>query len=158
MTPFANLSAEEAQLALDAVPYVTILIAGADGKIDANETEWASKLTKIRGYAHEEALQEYYDKVGTTFSEKLKGLTNSLPKEVDQRTAAISTELAKLNDIFPKLDQTYAGLLYKSLVTFADHVAKSSGGFLRFGSVSKEEAALIELPMITPVEIPEEDC
>ena len=53
---------------VDAVPLVTILIAGADGRIDTQELEWSKKLTEIRSYAHDDPnIDEYYTLVGEHF-------------------------------------------------------------------------------------------
>jgi len=41
---FEGLNAEESELIIDAVPLVTILIAGADGNIDPEETAWSKKI------------------------------------------------------------------------------------------------------------------
>lgn len=154
---FAGLTAEESQSLVDAIPLITILIAGADGNIDDQEKEWATKLTEIRGYAHPDSLQEYYQAVGNQYSEKLNHLIDILPKEVNERTQHISEQLSGLNPILAKLDINYAYNMYKSLTSFAEHVAKASGGFLRFATVSKEEAKLINLPMIEPIVIEEEE-
>ncbi len=147
-----HLSSEELQTLTDAIPYITVLIAGADGNIDQEEKEWANKLTHIRSYASEEMLREYYEKVGETFSDRLTHFINTLPQDVTARTAAISTELEKVNPILAGLENAYAHRMYTNFVSFAEHVAKSSGGFLRFGSVSKEEKAVMGLNMITPIE------
>lgn len=155
---FEGLTNEEANLLTDAIPLVTILIAGADGNIDQEEKDWATKLTKIRGYAHPETLQEYYQKVGDNYQDRLTSLIDHLPDDVDQRSKLISEKLGELNNIFPKLEENLAFRLYESLTSFADHVARASGGFLRFGSISGAEAKYVKLPMITPIEItPEEE-
>jgi len=122
-----SLSQEEKDLLLEALPLVTVLIAGADGKIDVSETSWAEKLTGIRSYSN-----------------------------AKEATKSISDKLAGLNDILPKLPQVMAAKLYKSLTSFAKHIARADGGVFKMWSVSKEEQALIDLPMITPVEMPEE--
>ena len=61
---------------------------------------------------------------------------------------AISGELAQLNSITPKLEASYADLLKDSWRSLAKKVAEADGGFVGFGSISKEESALIDLPMI----------
>ena len=40
------LSAEEISLLKDAHAYITVLIAGADGNIDADELSWADKIAQ----------------------------------------------------------------------------------------------------------------
>ena len=63
----------------------------------------------------------------------------------------ISDKLAKLNKILASLDNATAYALYKSFITFAEHIAKASGGFLRFGSISSQEKKWISLPMLNPI-------
>ncbi len=154
---FDGLTAEETQALIDAVPLVTVLIAGADGNIDADEKEWATKLTEIRSYAHPESLHEYYQSVGAQYAGKLDEVIESMPKDVATRNQQISDQLGQLNGILQKLDINLAYSLYKSLTSFAEHVAKASGGFLRFGAISSEEAKFVNLPMITPIVIEEEE-
>lgn len=149
------LNAEEREIVLDAVPLVTLLIAGSDGKIDSRETEWAAKLTKIRGYKEKAELKPLYREIGETFEEKLEYYLDKLPDDLNEMQHLISDKLAKLNDILPKIDSWYAQLYYESLLTFAKHVAESSGGILGFMSIDAREKKLIKLPMITPVKFPE---
>jgi hypothetical protein len=153
---FPRFNEQQGELLVDAIPLITILIAGADGNIDDDEKDWGKKLTKIRAYANPDLLQEYYQKVGETYSTRLEELIQSLPKEVDARSTAISEKLAALNPLLAKLEQHEGHLLYNSFITFAEHVAKSSGGFLRIGSISKAEAKWMGLPMITAIAEPEE--
>lgn len=153
---FAALSTEESQLMYDAIPMITVLIAGADGQIDQDETDWGKKIAKIRSYDAHESLQDFYKKVGETYSDKLSGLINTLPSDTAARTSAISDQLGKLNGVLTSLEPEFAKRYYDGLVTFAEHVAKSSGGFLGFGSISKAEKDLMGLPMITPIVIEEE--
>ena len=144
----AGLQAEEKQLIFDAIPLVTILIAGADGNIDAKETAWAKKLTKIRGYKETETLSSLYKIVGETLDDRLAYFIDQLPGGTKKRTADIITELTKLNDILPKIDSWYAKLFYEDLVSFAKHVAEASGGFMGMVTINSKESELIDLPMI----------
>jgi len=155
---FSGLSESEIDLMYDAIPLITIYIAGADGNIDKEEKEWAEKITKIRSYSYHETLQQFYTNVGERYSNKLAIYLASLPKDTAMRTVAIREKLINLNDILPKLDQNFAGRYYKGLLTFAEHVAKASGGFLGFASISREEKQLIGLSMINPIEFEEEEA
>lgn len=146
-----SLSAAEQQVLLDAVPYITILVAGADGEIDTKEVQWAEKLTKIRAFSYEEELRPFYKKVGIHYEERLRQIMDDLPKSKESRIQVISKELAKLNDILPKLDHFYARNYYHSLKSFADHVAHASGGVMGWLSVGFEEYKIIDLPMINPI-------
>jgi len=154
---FKGLNETEQKLLTDAIPMITVLVAGADGNIDSEEKEWANKVMEIRGYKHPVELDGYYTIAGANFASRLDQLINELPQDTNARNKMISDELAQLNNIFPKMDPTYAAHFYESFTTFAEHVAKASGGFLRFGAVSRDEAKYVDLPMVNKVEMPEED-
>ena len=93
-------------------------------------------------------LKTYFHEVNRVFKGNLIVLLEKLPLETRYRNVDIAIELEKLNSIFPKLDKNFAGSLYDSLLSFAKHVAKSSGGFLSMGSISPIEKAWITLDMI----------
>jgi len=156
---FNNINAIEQQDLKDAIAWITVLIAGADGNIDTSELDWASKLTNIRSYSYAEDLKAYYASVGEEFESDVKSLINNLPEAVEDRTKTLSVKLASLNSILCKMDNGIAFKLYESYLSFAEHVAKASGGFLRFATVSKEEKSLMHLEMINPIilEIEEEE-
>lgn len=149
-----GLNQEEQQLMIDAVPLVTILIAGADGEIDSQELSWSKKLTEIRSYSHTDPqLDAYYTLIGEHFEPRVQALIAESPQDTAARQALISEKLAGLNAILPKLEFNFANRLHKSLTSFAEHVAKASGGFLGIGSISPEEAELLSLPMIKPLAV-----
>lgn len=148
----ASLTPEEQQQVVDAISYITILIAGSDGKIDLQEVKWGEKIAKIRSFSYDEELRPFYKRVGANFTERLAELLAKLPNDPKARQQQIVQELSKLNKILPKLDHFYARLYYHSLITFADHVAHSSGGVMGWLSVGFEEYKLIDLPMIKPIE------
>ena len=148
---FKALSPDQYDQLKEALELITVLIAGADGHIDEQELNWAEKLTSIRSYAKPEELNIFYGDVEAAFSKKLVQLINDLPDSIDERQAIISDRLAVLNDILPKLDNKIGHQLYKSFTSFAKHIAKASGGFLRFGSISTAEKKWVHLPMIEPI-------
>lgn len=145
---FSKLTEAEQQLMVDAIPLITILIAGADGKMDEDEVEWAKKITDIRSYDFSSKLKDYFKMVSPVFSTRLETLMSGLPKDTAERTQAVSTQLAGLNPILHKLDIYDATIYYKNFRSFAQHVAEASGGVLGFGRISSSEAKLIELPML----------
>ncbi|MFK8103403.1 MAG: hypothetical protein AB8G15_12795 [Saprospiraceae bacterium] len=157
-TNLDRLSEEEKQELYDAIPLITILIAGADGNIDEEELEWSKKLTHIRSYSTGEQLQVFYSKIEADLQDKLKRWQDALPKDVKERQASISARLSQLNPILAKMDVEAGAVFYQHLTSFAKHVAKASGGFLGFGSISKEEEELINLPMVTPIVIEEDEA
>ena len=152
-----NLPAEDLQELLDAIPVITLLIAGADGDIEGEELAHSEKITKIRGYSGGEIMQDFYDKVGEDYTERLDRWLKVIPKDTAERTADLSGRLEKLNPILAKLAPELGAEMYKSFTSFAKHVAKASGGFLGFGSINKEEAVLVNLPMLTPIIVEKEE-
>lgn len=154
---FDNLTKEESSKMLNAIPLITILIAGSDDKIDYNEKKWAVKLANIRTYSNPDELHDYYSHIGIDLSEQLKKYIDELPANTATRQQYISKRLTELNAIFPKLEPHFGAKLYDSCVSFAQHVANASGGFLGFGRVSKAESEWMTLPMLNPVLAPEEE-
>lgn len=148
---FSSLSQEELQQLQDAIPQIAILIAGADGNIDAEEREWADKLTNIRAYAGDKVLHEYYETVHANFSIHFNDMLKTLPSNTAERQQILTGNLSHLNAILAKLDPRVAYHIYKSFVTYAKSIAEETGGFFRFGAISSEEKKWIGLPMITPI-------
>ena len=151
---FTPLSQEELVQLQDAIPQIAILIAGADGNIDAEEREWADKLTNIRAFAGDKVLNEYYENVHANFSIRFNDMLKTLPKNTAERQQALSASLSNLNGALEKLDPRVAFHIYKSFVTYAKSIAEETGGFFRFGAISAEEKKWIGLPMITPIAEP----
>lgn len=145
---FEHLNEDQRRMMYEAVPRVALLIAGADGSIDLKEIQWAEKLTEIRSYAFDEVMQPYYAAVHRQFKEVFHTMIDEYPDETEARKSRLREELSHLNPILGTIDPVFARHFYHSLLSFARHVAEASGGFLRFGTISKEEQDLIELPMI----------
>ncbi len=154
---FEKLSEIQFQTTKDALAWITVLIAGADGKIDQEEKDWAEKVTKIRAYNNPGQLTAFYESVGASYKETLDKLIANAPEDVSQRQAILTRKLEQLNEILPLLDNNMGYHLLKSYKSFAKHVAKASGGFLGFMSVSNAEAKLIDLPMLNHIEFEGEE-
>lgn len=148
---FKKLNKQEWELLTDAIPLIGILIAGADGEIDDEELGWSKKITHIRSYKLKGSLKSYYEEVDRNFEEKFMHFSEVLPAGVTERTEIISEKLKHINPILAKLEHDIAYKLYKGFLSFADHVAKASGGVMGFFSVNKEEAKLLNLSMIDPI-------
>jgi hypothetical protein len=152
MTPyFEMLDEAEYQQLKDALALITIYIAGADGSIEKEEMEWAEKVTEIRSYKMSEDLLGFYQELNADFHEKVNAYLRKLPGTTEARNTEIEARLASLNPIMAKLDVKVGAHLYKSYTSFAKHVAKATGGFLGFFSISPKEKALLGLTMITPI-------
>lgn len=155
--PFATLSEKENEALKLAIAKITVLIAGADGKIDIEETSWAAKIAKIRTYNSTEVLLPYYNAVGLTYSDDVNELIRVMPEDTKTRCQQLSDDLEGLNAIFAKLPRKLASLYYRDMVSFAHHVAKASGGFLGFFQIGPNEKRWMDLPMIEPIHYDEEE-
>ncbi len=149
--PFKNISAGEYNQLKDSISLITILIAGADNNIDPKETEWAEKLARIRSYSLPDELKVFYQDVGENFHDRLHELLGEFSTDVLTRTSQIHTRLEELNPVLEKIHPEQGSIIYTSFLSFAKHVARASGGFLRFFSISSEEKALLNLEPITPI-------
>lgn len=154
---FSPLTPSEQQVMFDAVPLITILVAGADGDMAEVELAEAQRLADIRSYDNQGRLLAFYEMLDDNLIGRVQAIEKELPAGVEQRQNAIAEKLAELNDIFPKLALPFGYLYYQSFLSFAKYVAQSHGGFLRFMTVSEEEAEVMTLPMLTPVERPSEE-
>ena len=148
---FVNLNEEEKSLLKEALPLIAVLIAGADGKFSKSELDGAKKITHIRSYNLKGDLKEFYKEVDVDIVEKINALIDTLPSGVHQRNIIISEKLAALNPILDKIEQPKRYNLYKGFKSYAEHIAKASGGLMGFFGINAEEANLISLPMIKPV-------
>jgi len=154
---FDKLSESQFQITKDALAWITVLIAGADGDIDQEEKDWAKKVTKIRAYHNPNELTPFYEAVGKEYATKLEKLISSVPRDISERQGILTRKLEQLNTILPLLENNLGHHLLHSYKTFAKHVAKASGGFLGFFSVSSEEAKLLDLPMLNDIPFEEEE-
>ncbi|HRE68591.1 MAG TPA: hypothetical protein PLM56_15485 [Cyclobacteriaceae bacterium] len=145
---FEKLTSAEIELLHKAPVLVSILIAGADGKIDNKEINRAISLTEAKQKRTRSSLLAFYTEVGTDFEDKIRIVIQSLPPKADKRTAAISEMLIQLESIFKKLNSQFAKEFYNSLREIATEIAESSGGVLGMKTIGNEEALLVNLPMI----------
>lgn len=145
-----KLTDEESKLIYNGPILVTILIAGADDDIDKSEKEKALLMANFnyQTFVFEPKIETFYKEVSKNFMGKMTSLLNSLPPTAKDRGPAISKQLEKINDIWPKLDQEFALLYYESLRFLADTIAKASGGVFGVGKVSKDEKKWMALEML----------
>jgi len=152
------LTPAEISLLKDAHAYITILIAGADGKIDDQELSWAEKIAQIRTFAGDERMKDFHEEVNQEIAGKIKHLISDLPRDPATRNELISGKLGELNPILASLDPSIGSYLYKGYVSFAQRIAKASGGILSFFTIGPEERKWVGLPMLTAIVFnPEEE-
>jgi hypothetical protein len=154
---FSPISTSEFLQLTDAVSLITVLVAGADGNIDREEISWAKKVTEIRSYNMKADMKDFYVKVGEDFSERLNHFIDTLPQDVDARSIVINQKLTELNPILAKLDPSLGAKLYTSFTSFAEHVAKASGGILGFMTINKDEAQNLGLAALKPIIFEDEE-
>ncbi|HCN37721.1 MAG: hypothetical protein IAE65_06460 [Ignavibacteria bacterium] len=145
---FSLLNEEEQTLLMNAPALIAILVAGADKVIDDKEINWAEKMTHFRASKENWILHDYYYEVSKTINDSLKDFIENLPNDAAVRTLEISNMLRRLNHILPKIDSEYALELYESYLSYAEAIAKSSGGILGMSAISPEEKELMKLSMI----------
>jgi hypothetical protein len=145
---FDSLSLYEVELMHKAPILVSILVAGADGKIDQSEISSAVSLATKKHVPGTSRLVEFYDEVGTDFEDKLKIVIQSFPVKEKLRTPKVIAELTQLNEIIGKLDKEFSCEFYESLKEIATEVAQSSGGILGMNKVGEAEAKYLSLDMI----------
>lgn len=146
-----KLSQEEREQLYDAIPMITVLIAGADGEISEKEKAWAQKVTHIRGFEGPERIQGFYEEVESRFEQRVEKLINTLPVDTEKRNAELTEKLAAVNPIMNKLGYVLHKQLHRSFLSFAKHVARADGGFLGVFAIDKKEEDLIDLSMLEPV-------
>ena len=151
---FQHLESDEFDALLNAPALITILVGAADGDLDQEERHWSERLMHTRAYNKPKELNAFYRVVSEIFWVKLNGLLAELPHDSAARCEVVAGQLAELNAILAKLDPQLGADLYKGFRGLAEETAKASGGFLRIGAISPEEAKWIKLPMLTPVVAP----
>lgn len=146
---FDQLTAEEVSVMTKAPVWVSLLIAGADKKIDGKELDKAVAISKMKQSRAREALLEYYQHIGPGFEKELRTTAANLSaNNKEDSFKEIETQLARLNEVLPKVDESFARALVASLKDIARKIAEASGGIFGYGSIGYEESKLVNLPMI----------
>ena len=145
---FNKLSEEDKELMYQVPLLVSILIAGADNKIDKTEVREAVTLSKIKQQKARKDLIDYYKEVGQDFEDKLKVMIQQFPLDAEVRNPRIIERLQQVNGILSKLDKNFAIDFYSSVRDMARKIAEASGGVLGYMSIGYEESKLINLDMI----------
>ena len=145
---FDRLSDGEVETMFRSPMLVCILIAGADGTIDRKEIRKAISVAEKKTTKSKSSLLEFYRYVNEDFEDKLKIVMQGLPFDVNERNHLIVAELTQINDIFRKIDKSFAADFHWSLKFMASKIAESSGGLLGLAKVGEEEERFVDLPMI----------
>lgn len=143
-----NLNASEKELVLNAPALVTLLIAGADDKIEEEEIRRSLQLVHVKSYAEAVDIKEIYQTLNEDFEVRLSNLIDNSPRNLVEREAYLIEELTKLNRVYSKLDQTFALKFHASLQSFASYIAMAAGGIFGIESISEREGKFVKLPMV----------
>jgi hypothetical protein len=154
MEGFKKLNAEELDTLLAAPILITILVGAADGELDREERSWSERLMRTRAYNKPKHLNEFYRVVSEGFLDKIDAQMAALPTNTEARNAVLTEKLKEVNPVMAKLDVQLGADLYHGFLGLANETAESSGGILRIGAISREEAKWLKLPMLTPVIAP----
>jgi len=145
---FEQLTQEESELMFSLPIFVSVLIAGADGRIDNSEVKKAVSLASLKTMKARKELLDYYNYVNVDFEDKIKMTIANLPSDWKEREKILIGELSKVNEIFPKIEKSFSIKLYAGIKEIAKDIAEASGGVFGYMSVGYEESKLIELKMI----------
>lgn len=143
-----RLTGSEVELIYKTPILVCILIAGADGKIEKKEITEAMKFAEKKHRRSLSSVSILFKEITTDFEDKFKILIQSYPYEATQRNPLIVEELVGINQIWRKVDKSFAQEYYKTLLSIAEHIASSTGGVLGYNSIGSEEARYLKLSMI----------
>ena len=140
---------EEERIAVQQSPvWVTLLIACADHDIDESEIDRAKEIVHIKSFATQNDVKHLYKDLDSHIDQEIDNALRSLPANGNERLVLLEEHIAKLNNILPKLDSTYASQLYDSLLSLAVSVAQSEGGIFGIQRISLYEKQYIHLPML----------
>lgn len=144
----SKLHRDEQELIKKAPLLVSILVAGADGEIEADEIQNVAKLIHTKSFSEVSDIRHLYNEIDHDVEATFNAIIKGLPTDAEERELRVSEELAGLNPIMAKMDAQVAHDFYNSLKKFALHMAQSSGGVLGMLRVNHHEKEIIKLPML----------
>jgi len=95
--------------------------------------------------------------VDKEIGDDLKTLIKTFNGPFESIQSALSDRLSLINGILAKLPPMIAYKLYKGYVSYAEHIAKASGGIFRFFAISSAEKKWVNLSMLNPIHEPSEE-
>ena len=139
MIHFENLTQEEIQILMETVPAIAYFVGNADGKFDEDEKAWATRLAEIRSFSGDKILRDFYENVEKNHTALCDAIVVNAPSEQLEKTAYLTSKIARANDVLSKLDHKIAAHLYQSYLTYGEQIAKLTGGILGFGAIDSDE-------------------
>lgn len=152
-----NLSQEQEEKLINGFAQIAVLIGAADGEMDEEERSWSKKIAHIRTFSGQEILFDFYKKLDTVIEAKIEHWLHRYPDNPEERERVLVDNLQDLNAVLAELPPNIAYYLYRDMRSYANHIARASGGFLRFFSISTDEKEFVELPMLDELVWEEEE-
>jgi hypothetical protein len=143
-----NLTTEETEKLCMAPVWVTLLIAGADQKIEKKEISEAVALVQDKRHGGSMAVNKLFERIQRNFENNINGYLVLFSENGEARQEYLIGQLTLLNSLLRRVDKKFAIEYYRALMDFSRRVAAASGGIFGFGAITEEEEALIDLPMI----------
>lgn len=132
MKSYKDLNEKEKQQLLKYPAYISLLASTAEGSMDEQEKKTAVKLTHVKTFSSDPLLSEFYKEAEKIFEANLNTLNKELPAGKEERMAAISKELEKLEPLVKKLDPEYASLLRRSMASYKQHISRAHRNVLEY--------------------------
>ena len=151
------LTEEQYEQLLSAFAEVAVLIGAADGEMDNEEKAWSKKIAQIRSFAGHDDVKGFYKDLDAQIEDRIAALLERYAHHHEEREKVLGERLAALNPVLASLPTRLGAHMYQDLTSFARHIAKASGGFLRIFSVNVEEKEFVGLPMINEIIWEEEE-
>ena len=144
----SKLHKDDQELVRKAPLLVSVMVAGADGHIDAAEIERTVNLIHTKSFFESSEIRHLYREIDHDVEAEFKKIVESLPKDFEEREKILWAELANLNRIMGKMDGRIARDLYHGLRNFAVLVAQTTGGVLGVMKMNYHEKEIVKLPML----------
>lgn len=131
MELYASLTPQQKERLLQFPAYITLLAANADGQLDDRERQKAIDFAQVKNYDNKEPLLvKYYTEVQAVFEHNLNHIDAILPKDKQQREAALKQQLAEIEEILGLLGSEYIKAMHRSMQSFKDHVSRAHDNVL----------------------------
>jgi hypothetical protein len=123
---FEKLTNEERELLYKAPVLVSVLAACSFNQINEDQKADAIKLSHLKTFTAKPELRSYYAEVEKQFKDQFDLAEKEYFPFDENKRNSLKKEIARVNYIIGKLEQTYGQKLHKSLEGYANHVKKAA--------------------------------
>lgn len=139
---------------MDAPILVGILIGSADGNLSEKEISALREIIKTKSFSVKNDVHLLYKKlIESDLAAHISALTAETATHgtLEEKEEYLINKLRGLNNILPKLGETYAKQYRDTLKSIAVSIAHVNGGIFGLGRVSHEEEDLMDLHFINTI-------